>query len=554
MRRPLIALALVAMTVGYSTPSRATRVQVPTGQPTITAALATSADTILVAEGDFLEDVHISRSVVLLGSYATHVNRIETPTGDYGLTVVVSAMRSARNIRLIGRDVSVSNCWADSGLACSGLYSASVSSCTIFGGASVGALQTNVTNCRVFGGGLVADGEASSYVTGNYIEGPAAVGLTTGDDTYPSNNVIRNCTVGIQAGCASNIQVTNNVVLDCASSGIQSPNSNPCFAGASYIGNLVMRCGGDGMNIKGLAVQVQRNRVQQVTGTGIVVQGTTQNINDNEVSNAGADGIRALSLVDGFLRNRAVHCGQNGLVINGAGRVRSNTAGNNGADGFHIDTQGMHLLLQGNTSYLNTGDAYDVTSNGAVPDTVDHNIGFIGAYGLRWTLGGGMAPARGCNDWYGNTQGPTSGVTVAPTDLLANPLLCDPVHDVILLSSASPVLNPPGCGLIGVAGAGCTAVAAADGPATADVQLLQAYPLPSAGGLRFAWPRRTGMLRLQVLDAAGSLRWTRVVPGEPGGFRWDGVDEHGRALAPGVYFTRLIDGASVLKGRVVIMR
>ncbi len=554
MRRPLLMIALVALGAGFATTIHATRVQVPSQQSTIAAALATSADTVLVAAGDFHEDVQIGRSVVLIGSGDTRVSRIRTTSGASSGTVVVASMRSDHEIRLASGDVTASNCWADSTLTCTALFAASVSSCKVFGAASVLGFTATVSNCRVFGGGLLADGEGTSVVSGNYIEGPAAVGLTVGDDTYPSNNIVRNCTVGIQAGCAIFQAVSNNVVLDCTSTGIQAPAGNPCNGGTYYTDNLVMRCGGDGINARGAGVHVQMNRVQQVSGTGIVVNGATQNINDNEVRDAGGDGIRATSLVDGFLRNRAIRCGLNGFNITGGGHLRSNVSGNNHADGFHVDTQGAHLLLQSNTSYLNTGDAYDVTSNAAMPDTVDHNIGFTSAYGLRWTLAGGAGPYRSCDDWYGNTLGATSGVTVAPNDLLANPLLCDPLHDIVSLAASSPVLNAPGCGLIGAVGAGCVSVVAADGPTGMEAPSLRAFPLPTAGGMRFSWPRQPGTVRLQVLDAAGALRWAKDVSGITGGYAWNGVDEHGRALPPGVYFTRLVHGDHVLTGRAVIAR
>ena len=49
-------------------------------------------------------------------------------------------------------------------------------------------------------------------------------------------------------------------------------------------------------------------------------------------------------------------------------------------------------------------------------------------------------------------------------------------------------------------------------------------------------------MRLEVYDASGrrvALLLDKKMPGGPGVATWDGTDERGRQVAPGVYFYRL---------------
>ena len=85
------------------------------------------------------------------------------------------------------------------------------------------------------------------------------------------------------------------------------------------------------------------------------------------------------------------------------------------------------------------------------------------------------------------------------------------------------------------------------------------YPMPAFGAvtLSYALPR-AGVVRLAVYDAFGR-RVRALVSGveQSAGehrLRWDGRDEGGRSVAPGVYLAKLVAGGDVLERRLVIFR
>ena len=78
-------------------------------------------------------------------------------------------------------------------------------------------------------------------------------------------------------------------------------------------------------------------------------------------------------------------------------------------------------------------------------------------------------------------------------------------------------------------------------------------PFPHAGStvLRFALPRAE-KAKLEVFDAAGrrvAVVVDRALPAGPGAAVWDGRDEGGRAVGPGVYFYRLSAGGEKLTSK-----
>ena len=90
--------------------------------------------------------------------------------------------------------------------------------------------------------------------------------------------------------------------------------------------------------------------------------------------------------------------------------------------------------------------------------TVESNIGFENdAYGF-W-IPPQFNATLGCNDWFGNGLGAVSGVSGHPTDLAVDPMFCNVDSADVRLSSASPLLDVPGCGAIGALGIGCDVTA-----------------------------------------------------------------------------------------------
>jgi hypothetical protein len=80
-------------------------------------------------------------------------------------------------------------------------------------------------------------------------------------------------------------------------------------------------------------------------------------------------------------------------------------------------------------------------------------------------------------------------------------------------------------------------------------------PNPTSGATRIAWTlERPGPVRLSVLDASGRRR-RDLASGERGAGRheivWDGRDDDGRAISPGIYFVLLESGERAWARKVV---
>jgi glucose/arabinose dehydrogenase len=93
----------------------------------------------------------------------------------------------------------------------------------------------------------------------------------------------------------------------------------------------------------------------------------------------------------------------------------------------------------------------------------------------------------------------------------------------------------------------------------AGLELSPVYPSPAHGGatLRFALPRAMEA-RLTIYDAMGRRVRQLVPPSslEAGEHRvrWDGQDESGRSVPPGIYLARLAAGGRVLARRIPFVR
>lgn len=90
------------------------------------------------------------------------------------------------------------------------------------------------------------------------------------------------------------------------------------------------------------------------------------------------------------------------------------------------------------------------------------------------------------------------------------------------------------------------------------LRLLPPTPNPSRGATRFAFslPERSNSVELGVYDAQGrEVRHERMGLLEPGehGWTWNGQDRNGRAVNPGVYFTRLQVGKATLTTKTLML-
>ncbi|MBI5168040.1 MAG: hypothetical protein HZA61_00990 [Candidatus Eisenbacteria bacterium] len=80
-------------------------------------------------------------------------------------------------------------------------------------------------------------------------------------------------------------------------------------------------------------------------------------------------------------------------------------------------------------------------------------------------------------------------------------------------------------------------------------------PVPTRGGGRFSWSGSTSEApSIQIVDVTGRVRRRLVLRGSDGGAAWDGLDETGTPLAPGLYFARMASASGVPAARIVVTR
>jgi parallel beta-helix repeat protein len=555
MRRRLALLVLAL--ASCATAAGATTVTVPTNYATIQAALNSGADVINVQPGDYPEDLVISTSVTLQSELSgTNYGRPRVRSLSLGagtpntLVMVVSGLHFWGAVNVSGSgQFTVQACQVDGGLSChSGQHACTVSGTLIRGNATIEGPYSQVLNNQVLGGTLtLVASQANINAIGNYVEGPAAIGINAGDDVTCANNVVRGCTDGI-VGCGQYCTVSKNVVEDCTGVGIRRGGTT---CGTFIENNTVIRCGGVGISAAGNPsnYHVQGNTVYSSGGTGIDIPTNASQVNDNEVYGAGGDGIHIAFNNGLFARNRVFGCTGRGVVMLSYATLSNNVAGHNGGAGFAIDLDNATFgTLTHNTSFDNGGAGFDFTNGGAV--AMDHNIGYVNQYGAQWP--GTTTVTLACNDWFGNVGGATSGPSGA-TDRFLNPAFCSSSTNDVHLSSSSPLASG-GCGLVGALGVACATSSGVPPTMTAPMGGLRVSPQPGARELRFAWSPLEAAARIEVVDVAGARRWSRELERGRSELTWDGRDDSGRALPPGMYFARIAGGATHLARQVLIVR
>jgi hypothetical protein len=308
-------------------------------------------------------------------------------------------------------------------------------------------------------------------------------------------------------------------------------------ASATLTGNVIDSVGSDGIYVGPLVVGILRgNTVTHAGGNGIsgATNALTVTVNGNRILDAALDGIGLELAMTPFHTDSNVvgRARGRGIVVKGLeppypeGTVRTNTVYESGGSGIVVVTR---------------------------VDSLDHNISYgNGGYGLTW---GGSAPAYfGCNDWFGNVSGATSGVAPGTSDLAVNPLFCDLPNEDVHLSAASPLADVSGCGLIGALGVGCAAAVSVDGRGAVSGPMFAAIPSPSSGHVTFAIRGVSSAAMVEVFDLTGARRWRGSwQPGESA-LEWEGTNAAGQAVAPGVYYARLTSGALIRSARVVLFR
>jgi flagellar hook assembly protein FlgD len=82
---------------------------------------------------------------------------------------------------------------------------------------------------------------------------------------------------------------------------------------------------------------------------------------------------------------------------------------------------------------------------------------------------------------------------------------------------------------------------------------LSVWPNPSTGAVRIAFARRTGLVRLDIHDAAGRL--VRRLGGVSDEMEWDGRNDEGALVPSGTYWIRGVTGqGEVSTSKIVRVR
>ena len=598
----LFALGILCLAAG---PAFARTVIVPDQVLTIQGAIDTlsigysldESDTVLVRDGEYLEGAVAhkpeasSHRINLLPfdtvSDASSFPRFDMPRvrsfrteWAQDLDWSVRGFHFLGPVSFIGGSARFEACRMDSGLMIAASNYAEVRGCQIWNGVDVSAIGYGLYSNTVIGGGIRGAGAGRLVIMDNYVVGPASAGITelSNDGNYIAGNTIVGTTEGIVTAGAS---VIDNSVTGCSGSAFRFKR----FGTGSYTRNRVTRCGGHGFLIEeahsfydSQEVELLGNEILDVGGCGVFVEGEPQlSIDWNTIQRVGGSGISAANASPhSLVGNRITDAAGDGIVVLTLEDASRNVIGRCGrgivADQIGADI-GHNTIYACRGSGLVTHDypAVDRESATAAPTPpetlwIEHSIfanngghglevlpGTVSAYGARL--------ASRCNAFFGNASGPISGIPLGATDLEVDPMFCDASIDSVGLRENSPLLDAPGCGLIGALGRGCPDLATgtrtppAPRPENAPLrlELLPPAPNPAQRGAVIGYTLPTEMsVRVQVLDVAG-----RVVADLADGTQaagrhqvvWGGSATTVRA---GVYFVRLDAGGRRFIRRAII--
>lgn len=369
MPRFLIS-ALVFTT--FASSASATTVVVPDDYATIQLAENSSADTIWVRGGFFPDPIVIDRPVLLmeypaLSSYGSPEYPIIGSVSILGSSEWSGGYLLLRGLHIAGKvtlpsagtrydHVKFERCRIDSGVLQPGygnpvIMHLTVTGCTIIGGARLASWSVDATLNSIIGGGLEVMAEGYDYVRGNYVQGPAAVGIISSCDGHNiEGNWVSGVTDGIRV-TKSPVVVRYNVVRDCSGHGYVRPDNDPMTAG-TFTDNVALRCRGDGFHIASTRFvgRLERNIAGHCGGHGIAVsQASYPWIRSNTVYLNAGSGI-ALTPED---------------ANDNSGYIRQNIGFGNGS--FGLEYPGGSPSLECNDWYGNEAGA----TSGVPPGTSD---------------------------------------------------------------------------------------------------------------------------------------------------------------------------------------
>ncbi len=232
---------------------------------------------------------------------------------------------------------------------------------------------------------------------------------------------------------------------------------------ATITGTVIDRYGG-GIVISALfAVQLDNNIVRDC-GTGIFVRTDIVRVMHNRVERCGGYATYGMALFGHdsltVVGNTVSNSVDSGLlaVVDGVGTIVGNVVWKSGRDGIHLGANLVYPLLEvrNNTSCFNAGSGIlsECSVNVDGRYEMEGNIGYGNSgYGVRW--GVPEVSVVRCNDWFGNGLGDVQGRPPATDDFSADPLFCNPDSGDFHLRASSPLVDWPGCGLVGALGLGC---------------------------------------------------------------------------------------------------
>jgi hypothetical protein len=552
----LRALLVGLVLLGCCTASlaSATTARAPSPYATITSAIASGADTVLVENGTFPEDLVIDRPIALMGAKSDNHPRYSTPSirslsvpSAYGSggQLVLQSLRFSGPVTIQGRyqNTIVEACRFDSGFQAGGGYGR-MTGCQINGNASTRWYCGDIGMNTILRGTLGVTADCTHYIHDNLVIGPAPVGIQASYDCIVRRNRVEGCTIGISAGCAD--LVSENEVTDCSGDGIVAGYDRYC--NAHVYDNVVRRVGGVGYRLEGSTPEAARNVADSTGLDGILVPQRAWRLEDNRVTAAGGDGIRVMRDAFRVRRNQVLGAAGAGIRVATSDSLEHNRVGRSGGSGIVVE--GSPARLHHNTSYLNVGAAYAISGDAAAGDSILNNIGYGSSHGLLWS--GTGIPVLACNDWYANLQGQTLGVSPGVTDTSINPLFCGLQDDDVSLSSISALLGLVECGQVGAVGLGCDYPPVADAVDRPLDRHLLAVPQPASAGVRLLWTPDLEATAVEVFDVTGARRHAaRLEPGRTS-YAWPLHDEGGRRVAPGVYFARVSGPGGTRETRIVV--
>jgi len=199
---------------------------------------------------------------------------------------------------------------------------------------------------------------------------------------------------------------------------------------------------------------------------------------------------------------------------------------------------------------------------------VDHSILAFGTDSEAIFTDNSVILALSCVDIFGNTGGDWVGAISGQESTMGNmsvdPQFCGLANPLmpLMLTTDSPCApeNNPECGLIGAFPVGCGGVAGAGGSpsAAADIRLLPCYPNPFNPTTTISFELDFAAdISLAVYGAGGELVRTLEGGFYPAGTNstlWQGKNNHGQAVASGVYFARLTVGSMSVVQKMILLR